>query len=304
LTVARTTRTTEKSNRGYRASETEIANYDLNATIDAVQELRTRGITSGAVGEVAKAVAGDAKATTFKNKIYAAAKYGLVRTQLDRGNWQAQMTVLPLAEQVLDPERGREARVRAFLNVQLNRAVYERFRDRPLPSPNELTAYMERDLGISPGQLTNARQVLLRSARQAGFFDRAPDRLAIPPDVQLPEGFMVEPIETPRESLIRSNGTSPEPNHGADLPGFGVSGLLPDRFATSTPAEPSAVPTKERVILDITSAIDPVVAAHLQKIPPMGATWPKHKVDRWLHILGDLLQYAYNDDDDDQGTAA
>lgn len=73
----------------------------------------------------------------------------------------------------------RAARVAAFLTVPLYAKVYEQFKGSPLPPQAGLERAIEA-MGVGGKVKDKARQVMLRSAKQAGFLDAAPDRLVKP----------------------------------------------------------------------------------------------------------------------------
>jgi len=257
-----------------------MAGYDLDSAIEVTGQLHESGLTPAPLTEVAPLIAGEARAKTFKTKVYAAVKYGLVGTRLDRSTGLSEVAVLPLGEQVLDPEREREARVRAFLNVPMNRAIYREYQGRPLPPDAEIERFMHQELGITPGQLSNGRQALMRSARQAGFFEQGRDRLIIPSDVILPD-----------EGSLRHDEAAPSRASAPNGTGHGTRSLPPDPVPAVLypPAEEAANTTSS-------SQLDPVVAEWLRKIPSPDATWPKEKRDRWLQMLGNLLDYVFDDE--------
>jgi hypothetical protein len=63
--------------------------------------------------------------------------------------------------------------------VPLYLSVYENFKGYTLPGAAAIEKYM-RDVGVSSKQTDKARQVFLRSARQANFFEHGEDRLVRP----------------------------------------------------------------------------------------------------------------------------
>jgi hypothetical protein len=114
-----------------------------------------------------------AKSSTFRVEISAARMFGVLEGEGGRHR------LSELGLSLVDPQRQREARVRAFLNVPLYRAIFEAFRGRQLPP----AAALEREfvgLGVAPKQKDRARQVFERSADQAGFFANGRDRLVQP----------------------------------------------------------------------------------------------------------------------------
>jgi hypothetical protein len=87
-----------------------------------------------------------------------------------------------LGQMIVDSARERDAKVQAFLNVPLFKAVYEQNRGKQLPPPAALEREMA-GLGVSEKQKERARQVFQRSAEIAGFFDMDRSRLIMPPGV-------------------------------------------------------------------------------------------------------------------------
>lgn len=274
--MAGTNTQSRKAQRTQRLSETVMAAYDLDTAIDVTRQLHESGMVPAPLTKIAAPIAGNERAQTFKTKVYSAAKFGLVSTRQDRATGLSEVSMLPLGEQTLDPERAREAKVRAFLNVPLNRAVYRQYQGQLLPPDEEIERFMHDELGITSGQLKNARQVLMRSARQAGFFEQGRDRLMIPSDVELPDEATLLHDGVPPVRVAIPNGTAP----GTRLP---------------TPEVP-LVPLGETPTTTDSRQLDPAVAAWLRKIPSANETWPKQKRDRWLQMLGHLLDYVFDDE--------
>jgi len=111
----------------------------------------------------------------FRLKVSAARIFGLTR-----GTGQT-IEVTDLGGQAIaEDAAGAAARSQAFLRVPLYKALYDRFRNRSLPTDEGLEAAI-RDLGVSAKQVTTARQAFQRSADLAGFFGHGRDRLVMPP---------------------------------------------------------------------------------------------------------------------------
>ncbi|MEX0698466.1 MAG: hypothetical protein WD651_11660 [Acidimicrobiia bacterium] len=138
------------------------------------------------------AAALDSKLTSgaFRSRASALAQFGLVKTGGGR------ISLTPLGRAIVDQSRQKKARVAAFLNVPLYRAVYERFRGSTLPTDDGLERVMERE-GVTANQTDRARQAFQRSARHAGFFAHGPDRLVQPPLGST--GAAAEPVESKLE---------------------------------------------------------------------------------------------------------
>lgn len=108
----------------------------------------------------------------FRLKVSAARQFGVF------GGAGSNITLTDLGAAVLDPSDV-GARVEAFLNVELYRAVYDAYAGKPLPGDQGLEVKM-RELGVGSKQVGTARQVFYRSAEQAGFFEHGKARLIEP----------------------------------------------------------------------------------------------------------------------------
>jgi len=135
-------------------------------------------------------------------------------------NGGGRISLTDLGMRINDPQQEKAARVDAFLAVELYQKVFDQFRGSPLPPQ----AGFERallSLGVGPKVTDKARQVLQRSAKQAGFFEMGADRLTKPPIKIDPPGGVEKP----------NNGSNPPPppsgggGSGSDFHPF-IDGLL------------------------------------------------------------------------------
>jgi hypothetical protein len=95
-------------------------------------------------------------------------------------DWKGmEIALTELGRQIVNPSTEPAARAEAFLNVDLFKRLYERYRSQPLPGAKALEREMVAE-GIAPNQGENARRTFLASAKQAGFFDTKPDVLIAP----------------------------------------------------------------------------------------------------------------------------
>jgi len=124
--------------------------------------------------------------SAFRIRLSASRLFGLIDSERSDS-----IKLTELGRLVVDPKREREGRALAFLTVPLYRALFDKFKGSVLPP----TAALEREiasLGVAEKQKERARQVLERSAEQAGFFEHGKDRLVQPGiavlDGQKPKG--------------------------------------------------------------------------------------------------------------------
>jgi len=113
------------------------------------------------------------KSSGFRVQVAAAKLFGVIEGS--SGGYR----LSPLGRMIVDPQRSREARVKAFMNVPLYKAVYEKYKSGVMPP----AAAFELDivgLGVAEKQKERARQVFERSAEQANFFEHGKNRLVLP----------------------------------------------------------------------------------------------------------------------------
>jgi hypothetical protein len=113
------------------------------------------------------------KSSGFRARLTAARMFGL----LDPNSDARKLT--PLGRMIVDPRQERGARADAFLRVPLYGALYERNKETVLPPEKTLETEIA-GLGVAEKQKGAARQVLMRSAQQAGYFEHGKDRLIRP----------------------------------------------------------------------------------------------------------------------------
>lgn len=142
------------------------------------------------------------KSSGFRVQLSAARMFGFIESTSGRHR------LAECGRMIVDPQRQREARVRAFLNVPLYKVMYDKYKNDVLPP----AAALERDiigLGVAEKQTSRARQVFERSADQAGFFEHGKDRLVMP-------GLATHAVPPPPPA--------PEVEHGGNGGGNGGGG--------------------------------------------------------------------------------
>lgn len=182
---------------------------DLNTAIELARAVYSNAGTECTLDQLAAYLQQSMTSGAFRLRVSAAATFGL--TENERGK----VKLTPLGRRIADPAQEAAARVDAFLAVPLYARVYEHFKGYTLPGAAAIEKFM-RDVGVSSKQTDKARQVLLRSARQANFFEHGEDRLVRPATGPGPGTPPAEP-ESPRAE-------EPSPKRGS---GDGSDGLHP-----------------------------------------------------------------------------
>ena len=144
--------------------------------------LHTKAGTVAELDELAVWMDQTASGGTFRTRVGAARMFGLIETS------QGRATLTQLGREMLDKSGlERAARVTAFLNVELFRALYEQNKGNALPPPPAIERQIG-ELGVSPRQLVRARQTFTKSAQYAGFIDPTSGRFVKPGIPDQPNG--------------------------------------------------------------------------------------------------------------------
>jgi hypothetical protein len=113
--------------------------------------------------------------STFRVKLSTARIFGVIEVRRSQGT----VKLTALGADLNDTQREQVARVEAFLHVPLYRRVYELYKDKQLASPEALNAELA-GLGVPSRQADRARQIMMRSAEQAGLLSSDKRRLVRP----------------------------------------------------------------------------------------------------------------------------
>ncbi|WP_290815303.1 hypothetical protein [Ferrovibrio sp.] len=147
---------------------------DLDNAISVARAMIENGGVPCTRDQLAGAMKQVPSSGNFVMKLAAARLFGLIEVNQGKNH----LTQNGFA--IVDPERQKAARAEAFLTVPLYRRVYEEFRGKQLP-PRPLgleQAFV--NFGVPAKQKDKARWTFEKSARQAGFFNAAEDRLVEP----------------------------------------------------------------------------------------------------------------------------
>lgn len=155
-------------------STVEFPYTDLDNAVEVVNGVHNAGGTACESEQLAAQLSLEAKGGGFRLRVNGAKTFGLLN--YERGG---RITLTDLGRQIVDSSTERAAKAQAFLSVELYSKVYEEFKGGPLPPQAGLERALA-SMGVGAGVTDKARQVMLRSAKQAGFFEHAPDRLVKP----------------------------------------------------------------------------------------------------------------------------
>jgi hypothetical protein len=154
-------------------SRIEFPYADLENAVEMARALHTRSGTRCEVNQLAIWLNQTASGGTFRTRLSAARVFGLIETD------RASVWLTSLGQSILDQGEERGARVSAFLNAALFKALYDQFEGYALPP----MAALERQivaLGVPEKQKERARQTFVKSAQYAGFVDQQTGRLIKP----------------------------------------------------------------------------------------------------------------------------
>jgi hypothetical protein len=186
----------------YQRSTIEFPYNDLDSAVEIALAIASNAGISCTVEQLA-AYLGKAISGPFRVSVSGARTFGI--TKNERGH----VHLTELGRMIADPATEGAARAEAFLNVELYKAIFEKYRKFTLPGSKGLETEMQ-SLGVSGKQTDRARQTFMRSAKQAGFFAHGEDRLVQPSFGPLP---LTKPIEGKEPQREKGSGGEPPDLH-------------------------------------------------------------------------------------------
>ncbi len=238
--------------RNTRARGTPFPYYHLDGCAEIVANVHALGGGSCGWDQLAAWMGRSSTSGNFRQNMNATRMFGL----LDYKNKRIQLT--QQGNQLLIPELVRQTKVEAFLEVSVFRQAYERLKGTILPTgpaiENALT-----EIGVTASQAPRARQVFLRSARDAGFFEINPDRLVKP---------------------VISESSTDEPSAPAD-----------EEVQLSRELTPQRDPSQG-------IRVHSLIRALLEQLPEEGSEWEPMRCVMWLQGLLISLGMIYSNFDD------
>ncbi|EIM01466.1 hypothetical protein LRK24_07975 [Rhodanobacter denitrificans] len=244
-------------------SGTSSPYFDLDTSIKVAETIHSMGGGSCSSDQLAHWL--NYKTTrsgTYLTRIAAARQFGLIESSGDRHSVtdRGMRIVAP----VMDTDVT-QAKIDAFMDVELFSKVFQRFRGSTLPTDGGLkNLFASPDYAILPDRIDAAIRVLTNSAEQAGFLVTNGDqrRLIMP-------------------SVVGATTKAQSSDEEKTTP--------------TTPAEKpkgSSHPTIEH-----TSGVHSAIVGLLRELPPPGTPWPSAKKQRFLTAFQSTIDFIYPEDE-------
>ena len=167
--------TEEAEKQDRERSSISFPYMDLDDAIQVAVALHnTTGSSPSQHDQLAAALGLSMSSSGYRTRLAAARTFGLIETERGGG-----VRLSELGERIVDPDEQRRAKVTAFLNVELYKALHEQLRGKVVPPAGALERMMAQ-LGVAPKQTDRARQAFTSSAEAAGFFEKGRDKLVEP----------------------------------------------------------------------------------------------------------------------------
>lgn len=189
----------------------------------------------------------------FRLQLIGAKTFGLL-TYL-RGD----VKLTDIGVRIVDPHNARGARFDAFLSVALYKLAFDRLNGTALPPPAAIERLFE-SLGVAPKQKDKARQVFMRSAKQAGLFEISADRMS-------------KPTNLARDSEEKRSDRENGKQH-----------------------EVESVRNRERGGNGGATVLHPFIQGLLDKLPEPETDWNIAGRVKWLQTAANIFDLIYTDD--------
>lgn len=207
----------------------------------------------------------------FLTRVSAAKMFGLI------DEFNESVTLTDRAKKILAPVRptdADQAKVDAFMSVELFRRVYEDFEGHTLPAEVGLRNLFENQYKIVPKQVSNALRTMLESADTAGMFKLAGNRSKL--IVPLMQSSGAIPVtEEPTPPKQEPDGAAPRRSGGSGSgggdDGGGGGGL---------------------------HGVHPALVGLIQNLPPVGATLGPKRRSALIDAFKSTINFIYPEDEE------
>lgn len=235
-------------------SSIDFAYGDLDDAIEVARAIHDNAGTECETEQLAAFMGQTSTSGAFRTKVTTSGVFGV--TINERGK----VRLSPLGQRLLNPQQERQARAEAFLNVELYKAVYEKYKGNLLPPAVALEREMAL-LGVAQKQASRARQAFDRSAQQAGFYAQGRDRLVAPTiRTDMP------PAKPTGEDTAGGKGEKSEDQNGGNDGGGGK--------------------------------LHPFIRGLLETLPQPKGDWKAEQRAEWLQAAAQVFKLIYKGDSD------
>lgn len=246
--------TSETDKRAREQSAISFPYVDLYAAVEIARAIYNRcGDDVCDLNDLASDL-DDSAGGAFRLKTSAARIFDLIEK---RGRSEARLTRSGMRVVTQDDVT---AKAQAFLKVPLYSAVYQRFKNSHLPPKKSLEQELKK-LGVPEKQVDKARQVLERSARQAGFLDESDNKLVRPVEDQPQIGN--------KSQIARASMMDTENRFEIYAAQAGISASL--------------------------RRDDPLIVGLVERLPALGSPWSDEARVAWLRLATSIFDVAYTD---------
>jgi hypothetical protein len=255
-----------KAGKPRATSEVRFPYWDLDSVVEVAKTMHERagGVCDNVQLATMLGYSGVSNGS-FRTRVSAAKMFGLIENTDDH-----RLRVSVRGRRIAAPVTatdGRDARLEAFLGVELFKKVFDRFNGATLPENVGLRNLLENEYKVVPDRVAPTVRILIDSAQQAGLFDAAGNRTR-----------MVMPFSTGSVASISAAPQSapvdaPEaPRRGGNGGGGGGGGDV--------------------------SGIDPAILGLLQRLPPGGTPLPAKRRKALIDAFTAAVGFIYPESDE------
>lgn len=245
-------------------SGTAYTYFDLDQSIKVAEAIHEKGGGSAEPDQLAAWLGySTTKSGTYLTRVASARQFGLIEPTAGGG-----LAITDRARTIMAPvmpDDSLNAKVEAFLDVELFAKVYEQFKGSSLPPAGGLKNLFQQTYKILPDRIPQALRVFLNSAEQAGFFRTTGDR-----------GRLVKPTA---HGAVRTPAADPAKKDDAQQ--------------TQAQHEKSRSHGS-----DTAAGVHSAIIGLLRDLPPPGTTWNPKKKQRFLDAFKAAIDHIYPEDDE------
>lgn len=246
-------------------SGTSSPYFDLDTSIKVAETIHGVGGGSCSSDQLAHWLSyKSTRSGTYLTRIAAARQFGLIESAGDRHSVTERG--MRIVAPVMDTDAV-QAKIDAFMDIELFAKVYQRFRGSSLPTDGGLkNLFASPEYAILPDRIDAAMRVLINSAEQAAFLVTSGDqRRLIMPSVNV--AIAAKPQISSEE----------------------------EKIGASVPAEKSK--GSGHISVEHTGGVHSAIVGLLRELPAPGTPWSAAKKQRFLTAFQSTIDFIYPEDE-------